>query len=141
MTSDMIPAATELRLGALRFSRRLRAERSHSELGDPAYAVLASLANAGPLSIGALAQRDRVSAPSMNRTVNCLVDDGFVNRSADPEDGRRVTISLTEVGAEVVAATRLRRDAWLAEQLSTLSDDDREILHRAAALMEEVSHR
>lgn len=141
MTVDLRSAATELRLGALRFSRRLRWERANTDLGDAAYAALGSLLNAGPLSIGALAHHNRVSAPSMNRTINCLVDDGYVERTPDPEDGRRVTVILTDTGAELVAATRLQRDSWLAEQLATLSPEDREVLHRAAILLNEVAAR
>ena len=34
--------------------------------------------------------RERVSAPAMNRTVNCLQEAGYISRSADESDGRKV---------------------------------------------------
>ncbi|WP_414171145.1 hypothetical protein [Clavibacter tessellarius] len=53
----------------------------------------------------------------MNRTVNCLVSAGYAERSPAPDDGRRVTVSVTEEGRRVVQETRRQRSAWLSLRL------------------------
>ena len=56
----------------------------------------------------------------MNRTVNCLQDAGYVSRSADENDGRKVVIELTDDGRAVVDETARRRDAWVEEALAEI---------------------
>jgi DNA-binding MarR family transcriptional regulator len=63
--------STELRLATFRLSRRIRAEKSDEALSDGQIAVLGNLFRNGTQTLGQLAERERVSAPSMNRTVNC----------------------------------------------------------------------
>jgi len=134
----LAPAAAELRMAVFRFARRLRAERAIDAMSDGQFAVLAVLKVHGAHTLGELADRERVTAPSMNRTVNCLEESGWVSRAPDDDDRRKVNISLTEAGLEVVDETVRRRDAWVEEVLAELDDDDRAALARAAAIMEKA---
>jgi DNA-binding MarR family transcriptional regulator len=127
--------STELRLATFRLSRRIRAEKSDEALSDGQIAVLGNLFRNGTQTLGQLAERERVSAPSMNRTVNCLEEGGYLTRVADDVDRRKVNIALTEAGRAVVKATISKRDAWLTNRLRELSREDREVLARAAELM------
>ena len=127
--------STELRLATFRLSRRIRAEKSDEALSDGQVAVLGILFRNGTQTLGQLAERERVSAPSMNRTVNCLEEGGYLTRVADDVDRRKVNITLTEAGRAVVKATTSKRDAWLTNRLRELSREDREVLARAAELM------
>jgi len=127
--------STELRLATFRLSRRIRAEKSDEALSDGQIAVLGNLYRNGTQTLGQLAERERVSAPSMNRTVNCLEEGGYLTRVADDVDRRKVNIALTEAGRAVVKATISKRDAWLTNRLRELSREDREVLDRAAELM------
>ena len=86
-----------------------------------------------------LATIEKVSAPSMTRTVNALVDLGLVARADDPTDGRQVILSLTPAGRETIKETRRRRHQWFASQLETLTDDERALLVQATALLERVA--
>ena len=54
----------------------------------------------------------------MNRTVNRLEEAGYVERTADAADGRKVVVVPTDRGAGLVAETRRRRDAWLHQRLA-----------------------
>ena len=45
-----------------------------------------------------LARAERVQPPSMTRTVNCLQEDGYVERRPHETDGRQVVVSITESG-------------------------------------------
>jgi DNA-binding MarR family transcriptional regulator len=86
-----------------------------------------------------LADIERVSAPSMSRTVGSLVDLGLVDRSDDPTDGRQVILSITDEGRRVIRTTRRRRDQWLAVRLQKLTDDERLLLAEATALLGKVA--
>ena len=127
--------SSELRLATFRLSRRLRAEKTDEALSDGQVAVLGVLFRHGAQTLTQLAERERVSAPSMNRTVNCLEETGYLQRVADDLDRRKANISLTDAGRELVKATTSKRDAWLTMRLRELSKEDRAVLARAAELM------
>lgn len=124
-----------LALAVARLNRRLRQER-HSELTPTQLSVLGTLVTLGPTSPSAVAARERVSAPSVTRTINCLAEDGYVLREPHPEDGRQVVVTVSERGREVLGAERRRRDAWLDQRLRQLGPRQRGLLREAAALME-----
>jgi DNA-binding MarR family transcriptional regulator len=138
---DFSPAASQLRIATFRLARRMRTQRAVDSMSDGQFAVLAALWVHGPHTLGELADRERVSAPSMNRTVNCLQESGYISRSADENDGRKVVISLTEEGTAVVDETARRRDAWVEAALAELTDEERDALARAAAIMERMAAR
>jgi DNA-binding MarR family transcriptional regulator len=127
--------SAELRIAIMRLSRRLRQERGDAELSGSQFSTLGWIHNDGPLTIGRLAELERVTAPSMNRTVNRLVEAGYVERRSDEHDGRKVLVSVTDAGAAVVKETRKRRDAWIAKRYAALSPDDRETLARATTIL------
>ena len=132
--------ASELRLSVMRFARRLRAERQpDNPLSVGALSALGILFREGECTIGELAAHERVQPPSMTRTVNCLVDDGFAVRRPSETDGRQVLVDVTEKGREVLLADRRRRDAWLALQLRGLTPDERALLREAAPLIQRLA--
>jgi len=131
--------ASEFRMATFRLARRLRSERAVDSMSDGQFAVLAALSHHGPHTLGELADRERVSAPSMNRTVNCLEESGYLSRTPDETDRRKVNIALTDEGRGVVAETVRRRDSWLEDSLSALSPDQRATLASAAVIMREVA--
>ena len=138
---DLSREASDLRIATFRLARRMRTQRAVDSMSDGQFAVLAGLSVHGPHTLGELADRERVSAPAMNRTVNCLQDSGYVTRSADENDGRKVVIDLTDDGRAVVEETARRRDAWVEEALAELEPDEREILAQAAAIMQRMVAR
>ena len=138
---DLSAAASELRMATFRLARRLRAQRAVDEMSDGQFAVLAALTVHGPHTLGELADRERVSAPSMNRTVNCLEESGYIARTPDEQDRRKVNVSLTDAGRAVVEETTRRRDSWLEGAIASLTDDERDVLARAAEIMREVASR
>jgi DNA-binding MarR family transcriptional regulator len=128
---------SDLRIACMVIARRVRFE-STSEVAPHQYSVLLRLKD-GPRTPREVADIERVSAPSMSRTVASLVDLGLVERSDDPEDGRQVILSLTDAGRQVIRETRRRRDQWLAVRLEKLDDDERALLREATALLEKVA--
>ena len=104
-----------------------------------ALSALGVLFREGELTIGALAAHERVQPPSMTRTVNCLVEEGYVARRANDADGRQVLIDLTDKGREILLADRRRRDVWLARRLRELTPDERDLLRRAAPILQRLA--
>ena len=139
--ADLSRAASQLRIATFRLARRMRTQRAVDSMSDGQFAVLAALKVHGPHTLGDLAERERVSAPSMNRTVNCLQDSGYIVRGADENDGRKVVISLTGEGAAVVEETARRRDAWVETSLAELTPAERETLAAAAEIMQRMVAR
>lgn len=128
-------SAYDLRIAVMRLARRMRLERVDGDVSDGQLSVLFVLAKHGPQTLGSLSEHDRVSAPSMNRTVNALVEAGFVSRTAAPDDGRKVLIELTDAGTRIVDTTRERRAAWFDTHLASLSPEDQRTLLDAAPII------
>lgn len=132
--------ASELRLSVMRFARRLRTEREpDNTLSVSALSALGILFRQGDCTVGELAAHERVRPPSMTRTVACLVEEGYAARRPHETDGRAVVVALTEQGREVLLADRRRRDAWLARQLRGLTPEERDLLRRAAPLIQRLA--
>lgn len=129
----------DLRLACMRISRRVRFESDH-EVAPHQFSVLSRIED-GPLTPRALADIEKVSAPSMTRTVGCLVEDGLAERAAHPDDGRQVLVTITAQGREVLRATRARRDAWMVARVAELSAQERAILADAAKILAEIAAR
>lgn len=138
---DLSAAASDVRMATFRLARRLRAERAVDSMSDGQFAVLAALKVHGPHTLSELAERERVTAPSMNRTVNCLQDSGYVTRAPVDDDRRKVLVELTESGRTVVEETVRRRDAWLESALGELTDAERASLADAAEIMRKLAER
>ena len=134
--------ASELRMSVMRLRRRLAVERHpDNELSLGAMAVLGALYRSGDLTIGELAGHERVQPPSMTRTVNWLEEEGYVARRKHDTDGRQVVVALTERGRETVLADRARRDAWLARRLRDLTPEQRDVLRRAAPILQDLAQK
>ena len=132
--------ASELRLSVMRLSRRLRGERQpDNPLSVASLSALGVLFREGECTVGALAAHERVQPPSMTRTVNCLVEDGYAVRRPHATDGRQVLVDLTEKGREILLADRRRRDAWLAQRLRDLTPDERALLREVAPLLQRLA--
>ncbi len=129
--------ANDLRLACMRISRRVRFE-STQVVAPHQFSVMARLEDRA-LTPRELAEIERVSPPSMTRTVAGLVERGLVTRTDDPLDGRQVFISLTVQGLSLLNETRRQRDAWMATRLKGISADEREVLVKATAILTRVA--
>jgi DNA-binding MarR family transcriptional regulator len=122
-----------------RLYRRLRAEKASDQISDSQLSVLALLVREGPRTLRELSDREHVTPPSMNQTVNALEDARYVARKDDPDDGRKVILVATANGAALVAETRHRRHAWLTAQLQTLSAGERRTLSAATGIIGKIA--
>ncbi|GAB3120339.1 MarR family winged helix-turn-helix transcriptional regulator [Glaciibacter psychrotolerans] len=128
----------DFRLANGRLARRLRQQRGEDELTPGQFSALCTLDVHGPLTLGELSEHERVTPPSMNRTVNALVTAGLARREGSAVDGRKVRLTPSEQGSAVVEQTRERRDAWIAQRVLKLSPEQRQTLAAATLIMREI---
>jgi DNA-binding MarR family transcriptional regulator len=91
------------------------------DLSLPQYRVLALLGD-GSTASSVLARQLAVRPPTVTAVVDGLVGRGLVERRADPEDRRRLTLSLTRDGRKALAAADAAAEARLDEIAGFLED-------------------
>jgi DNA-binding MarR family transcriptional regulator len=129
----------EMRLTIQRVARRIRSMASDESITEGQRSVLFALANLGPQTLGSLSEQERVTPPSMNRTINALVKAGLVTRVGAADDGRKVTIDLSDDGRTFIVETRRKRDTWFTQKLAGLTPEQREILDQSVAILREIA--
>ena len=135
--AELVSLSNDIRLACMRISRRVRFE-SDRELPPHQFSVLCRLETTARTN-SELAEIERVSAPSMKRTTASLVEGGYVARADDPTDGRQVILSLTPEGQKALRRIRRHRDEWMISRLEHLTDDERDLLRRAARVLAKVA--
>jgi DNA-binding MarR family transcriptional regulator len=108
---------------------------SRTEVG-----VLRNL-RAGPRRITELAAEERVTQPAITLLVNRLQERGWVERIADPSDGRAVLVSLTPTGQAVFEQLRAEYRALMHEEMASLEDGEIETLAAAVEILDKVIAR
>jgi DNA-binding MarR family transcriptional regulator len=91
-----------------------------------------STLSSGPLRVSTLAEREGTTQPGMTALVNRLAAAGYVQRIADPTDGRATLVQLTAKGELTLADRRATRTAALRDHIQALTPEHRQAL--AAAL-------
>jgi DNA-binding MarR family transcriptional regulator len=127
--------SSDLSLAVIRLARQLRFRRPDSPVSLSQLSALATVAKEGPMTPGALAIRERVRPPSMTRVIASLVDLGFIDRTAHPDDRRQVLVSVSPAGVELIEAERKASREWLQQRLAELTPAQRQTLREAADLM------
>lgn len=91
------------------------------DLSLPQYRVLALLGD-GSTASSVLARKLAVSPPTVTAVVDGLVARDLVERQADPEDRRRLTLLLTRDGKRVLAAADAAAETRLDEIAAFLDE-------------------
>jgi DNA-binding MarR family transcriptional regulator len=134
---DTTRLASDLRIVLGQLMRRLRVEHRFSLSQG---AVLGRVDREGTRSIGDLAIAERVRPQSMTQTISDLEAEGLIARRADPADGRRILVELTEQGRETLAADRRQREGWLARAIDEdLSASEQRVLIQALPLLRRLA--
>jgi DNA-binding MarR family transcriptional regulator len=141
-----VPSATEpqlssaLRISVMRLSRRMRQERSgEAGLTATQLAAMATLRRHGPLTAGELASHEKISPPSMTRTLATLSEAGMVERRSSPTDGRQVLVELSAAGRNLLEDDQRRRDEWLQARLRELPPDQQEQLRNIVPVLDRLA--
>jgi DNA-binding MarR family transcriptional regulator len=131
---DVLPLADALRPALLKASRALRRESQRAGVSQLDSQLLGAVKKNPGIGVSALAEREQMTRASMSGHVKRLEAAGWIERAAaEPQDRRRVGLSLTAKGARALDAIRRRRNDWLAAGLARLSREERAALAAAAA--------
>ncbi|MCD2115976.1 MULTISPECIES: Rv0880 family HTH-type transcriptional regulator [Rhodococcus] len=135
MISDTRALAGDLSLVVVRLTRHLRGRRTDSRVSLTQISAMATLAQEGAMTPGALAARERVQPPSMTRVIASLHELGLVERTPHPTDGRQIIVTLSEAGRELLADEAQAREVWLTERLDKLDPDSLATLRDAVGIL------
>jgi DNA-binding MarR family transcriptional regulator len=94
------------------------------------YRILAALHEFGPASQAELGRRCRVDRSDVVAAVGQLVELGQVDRTPDPDHGRRNRVTLTEAGLAQLRRMDEVLDQVQADLLAPLPEEDRRTLAR-----------
>ena len=131
--------AATLRDAITRLNRRVRQTRPVGDLTATQLSALATLELAGAMTPRELADAERVRPPTMTKIVARLEERALVQRTPHPTDRRQVILAATPAGRAMLAQFERARVEWLAQRLAELTADEREVLRRAAELLQRVA--
>lgn len=141
-SDDVLLMTRELRLAVGRLSRAIRRVFADEQEGLAflELGVLDRLDRCGPASPGTLSGGEGVTSPAIAATLRHLEELGLIERSKDPQDGRRIVAAITENGRRSLA----QRDTAVLGRLRQilldhLTDAERADLRAAVPLLEKVA--
>ncbi|WP_329071818.1 MarR family winged helix-turn-helix transcriptional regulator [Streptomyces sp. NBC_01429] len=136
-----IQASREVRAVISRLRRRIMKAAEVEDITLSQMSVLARLSDKGGVTASDLAATEGVRHQSMTATVASLAAMGLAERSPDPDDGRRLLITLTEEGHRRVAEGRQARTEWLAGRLrDRATEEERQTVIAAMAVLQRLTH-
>lgn len=111
---------------------------SHEELTAANVGILINLGRLAPCRVAHLADYLFLDASTVSRQVDQLVNRGLVERITDPDDRRAIQLSPTEQGQALLsqvsdercALWRRTLDIFSDDELATLAELHRRLIHR-----------
>ncbi|MFI6470106.1 MarR family winged helix-turn-helix transcriptional regulator [Streptomyces sp. NPDC050516] len=140
ISASAVRAARDLRVVFSRLRRRLREVADTQDLTPSQVSALTLIDKGGAASASALAAVEGVRPQSMAATLAALDQQGLIQRSPDPEDGRRQLVTLTGAGRERAEGNRQARAEWLAQAFQDrYTEEERATITEAMALLERLA--
>jgi DNA-binding MarR family transcriptional regulator len=131
--------ADRLHSAAIHLLRHVRRGDVLTGVASAQLSALSALVH-GPLTVGALAAAEEVRAPTMSRLLTDMERLGLIRRSMDPEDARVARIDMTAKGRRTLVRGRDLRVAEIEGRIARLSAAQREVIHMATVLIEQMLH-
>lgn len=135
MTPPTPSNAAQLYHNLVRITRALRATAGAGGLTAGSSSALWTIVNHSPIRLSEIAERESVAAPTMSRVVAALENDGYVERSVDPDDGRARLFNATPAGVELITSSGSRKAQALSAAIAELSDQDKARVHDGLAIL------
>ena len=99
-----------------------------ADLTPTQWAALAKLAETGPCSQNQLGRLTAMDVATIKGVIDRLTARGLTETSADPEDGRRLLVSLTRAGQQLAEKAAPNALAISKDTLAPLDAKEREVL-------------
>jgi DNA-binding MarR family transcriptional regulator len=130
--------AHQLQRLVLRLNRELRAHNAGAGASNADAMLLAEVRHSPGLGVSELAALENVARSVMSERVKRLEQAGLID--ADPgADRRRVALTITEAGRDLLELITAKRRAWMAERLTALSPEEREAVQVAVTSLERIT--
>ncbi|MEU5847161.1 MarR family winged helix-turn-helix transcriptional regulator [Saccharopolyspora shandongensis] len=140
VSESAVRTARELRTAVGRLRRRFRQAYDAEGLTPSQMSALNRLDRSGPASTSDLAAAEGVRHQSMAATLNVLDERGLIERRADPDDGRRQLVSVSDAGHLFLADKRRAGEEWLARALQdNYTERERQTVLKALVLLEKIT--
>jgi DNA-binding MarR family transcriptional regulator len=117
--TDLLQTANHLRITLGRIVRRLRQAHAPGEVTLSELSVLGRLDRQGIQTAGQLAEQERVTPQAMSTILAELEARELIARTADSEDGRKLKLTATEAGRQLLAGRRSETAGRVAAALDT----------------------
>ena len=89
-----------------------------------------------------LATLTRVTPQSMSQILSAMEKGGIVRKTPVKEDKRKVYISLSAAGRDLLEQTRYERDEWLKKSIEEkLTREEKEILAKAIPILDKLANK
>ncbi|MFJ2818909.1 MarR family winged helix-turn-helix transcriptional regulator [Streptomyces sp. NPDC087294] len=121
--------------------RRVRHVPVDGGLTMPERTALSHLERSGPTTSSELARQVQITAQAMGATLSALRARGLAERHPDPNDGRRMVLSVTDAGLQALKDKRSARAELIARSLTSgaFTPAELEQLATAAPLLERLA--
>jgi len=125
-----IEFASSLRIALTRLIKKLRKESPTGlQLSLTERSTMSLLYQHKALLPSELAGMEMITNQSMSQVLNHLFDLGYITRTASESDKRKINISLSADGEEVLLQFRHERDEWLAKAIAdTFTPEEKELV-------------
>lgn len=116
--------------------RRALEEAGYDDVPKNGLYVIGGLAmGAGGVPLGQLIRELRISKQAAGQLVDTLVTRGYLERAVDPEDRRKLTVTLSERGRAAAAAQAAGREKVDAALMASVGADDIQRARRTLAAL------
>ena len=138
--SDLDPAdlAARFRQALMPLTRQLRTNVEEG-MTPSQMSALGTVAREGPITLGDLAAAERVTPTMATKLAIALEEKALVERLPCADDKRVVRLAVSADGRRLLDRSHRRRNAWLAQKLAALTDDERVALAEAVAVIERLN--
>lgn len=134
-----LEVAGRIHSAAIHLLRSLKGKDKMLGVSPAQLSALSVLYFAGALTISRLAAAEGVKLPTMSRLVKDMARGQLVMREKAENDARSTYISITPKGKALFERGRINRLMAITTALENLTDENLEILRKAASLMENAA--
>ena len=133
--------ASELRTAVSTLHKSMRRQMSSvSSYSMTEIETIAHLARSGSLLPTELAALTKVKTQSMSQILKEMEEHQIIKRTPSKEDGRKVFISLTAAGKNLVVKAKYAKDEWLKSAIdNALTEKEKDLLVRVIPLLVRIS--
>ena len=101
--------------------------------------TIAHLGRSGSLLPTELAALTRVKTQSMSQILKEMEKQHIIKRTPSKEDGRKVYISLTAIGKNMLEKAKYDKDEWLKTAIeNTLTEKEKDLLIKAIPVLSKI---